>query len=79
MRGLTDEERLTLTTGDYVEVSADCNERLCRRGLLVPRNCVDCGASHDSCACAWSYWDPTPLGLLALRLDSAARALTVGA
>lgn len=75
MRGLTNEERRALEPGD-LQLSEDLCEQLEKRGLLVESDCEDCGALRGECDCPRQYLETTALGLLALRLDAAARALT---
>lgn len=66
MRGLTDEERAALLNGDGHVIPPSLAHRLIRRGLLGIRE-----ITHGKCC-----GQTTPQGLLALRLDAAARALT---
>jgi hypothetical protein len=79
MRGLTDEERAALTTAE--SFPDETIERLVKRGVLRSAGyyvCCSCGCCDDSCACEGDEqeeFEATPEGHLALRLDSAARAL----
>ena len=74
MKGLTPQERRWLTSDD---VSRELAETLEARGLVVTGVCVICGRREADCApgCNGDITMPlTALGLLALRLDAAARA-----
>lgn len=73
MRGLLAEERRVLGTNIYVEAPRELNERLVARGLLARVPCPAHGSLSDSCGCEFTYYDETPLGALAKRLDTAAR------
>jgi hypothetical protein len=75
VKGLTDEERVCVETWRDIEfdTGADVCSRMLARGLIVVVNDKGEGSDPD-------YWyetfEATPAGLLALRLDAAARALS---
>jgi hypothetical protein len=72
MRGLTDEERGALRSNSHILTPHELNERLLARGLLYVEweREVRPGWFHR-------HLEPTELGKLALRLDSAARGIGV--
>jgi hypothetical protein len=84
VRGLSAEERAELLRAGQPEQSdAMTVEALKQRGLVGPWYCYGCGLAEPcstvGCCSTWSVAHPTASGLLALRLDAAARALGVPA
>lgn len=80
MRGLTNEERWALRDDHKGVMSEEVFAALTARGLLVEGSCCGCGMPVSlcppECDCELGTTITTPTGLLALRLDAAARALT---
>ncbi len=81
MRGLTDEERICVETWrslDLESTSDDVIDAVIARGLITVDYCSVCGSDDDTCLVCdgYEYYNVTADGLLALRLDAAARALT---
>jgi hypothetical protein len=78
VRGLTNDERAALT--EDATFDDDLMDRLVERGLLrfAHHECCSCGEIYDECDCEGyeqEVFDVTPAGLVALRLDAAARAI----
>jgi hypothetical protein len=65
MRGLTSEERYGVMSGDDCEMSDELVDRLLDRGLIRLREQTE----------YFDYFEATPAGVLAVRLNDAARGV----
>ncbi len=80
MIGLTDEERAFLSYEGEATFSKELINRMVSRGLAVRTGeCFHCDRPEGHCDCGGDFFDEcvdtTDVGLLALRLDAAARSV----